>query len=96
MEGRKEFGLDKPARLIIRLLLFGKLNQSTNSETAMLSNLVSDLRIALHSERANTPIAMRKHGQGICYAKTTERKSDLISTEMQRKYKRKSRFEFHY
>ena len=39
MEGRKQFGLDKPDCLITRLLFgFDKLNQSTNSETAMLSN----------------------------------------------------------
>ena len=37
----KDFSLDNPARLIIRLLFASdKLNQSTNSETAMLDTLV--------------------------------------------------------
>ena len=34
----KAVAVDKPARLIIRLL-FNKLNQSANSETAMLSRI---------------------------------------------------------
>ena len=41
MEGRKEFGLDKPARLIIRLLSFGKLNQSTITDMISVTSSTS-------------------------------------------------------
>ena len=66
MEGRKQFGLDKPVRHIIRLLLFGKLNQSTNSETAMLSQTcgspytLRELIIPLQCENMGKEFDMQK------------------------------------
>ena len=43
--------VDKPARLIIRVLFrFDKLNQSTNTETAMLSALLSTESIQIRVE----------------------------------------------
>ena len=41
--------VDKPARLIIRFLFgfrFDKLNQATNTETAMLSNIMLSVDLA--------------------------------------------------